>query len=530
MKVQMLIITALIISSFITLALALYALKKLRSNGSTAYILLMLSICIYSFGYAFELYNSTVEGIFLALKIEYLGIVALPVFWVILAIKYTGHGKKLTPFIYFLITIIPAITIVLVFTNNYHHLYYSRLEINNGGPFPLIAITKGIWYYITFVYNNIMILGGTVLFGFMMLRTTGTFRKQASIMFFSSLIPWVGYVLYLMDLSPYGIDFSPFFLTITGPLFALALFRYGMFDITPIARDTVFEEMSDPVIVLDNSYRIADYNKSVLTTYPQFSNDVIGTVIDELITENRVLIDQIHSRNSDAVEVVIENENGSVYYHSSITELYSSAKKKIGKIITFHDISVQKKMQRELHNLATIDKLTKLYNRRYFIKVSKNELKRARRYKRPVSFLLIDLDHFKKVNDIYGHQAGDEVLIHAAKIFAETLRDNDVVARYGDEEFTALLPEIDEAGAFQTAERLRTNLDALIITFKGSKIHITASIGISTCLSERYAMTDKNDILLEKLLSEADKALYIAKNNGRNRVVAYNYSSKEPLS
>ena len=186
MNVQILIITTLIVSSFITFALALYASKNLRANGSTAYVLLMLSICIYSLGYAFELYNSTVEGIFLALKIEYFGIVALPVFWVILAVKYTGHGRRLTPFVYFLITIIPAITIVLVFTNNYHHLYYSKLEINNEGPFPLVAITKGIWYYITFGYNNIMILLGTVLFGSMMLRTTGAFRKQALMMFISS--------------------------------------------------------------------------------------------------------------------------------------------------------------------------------------------------------------------------------------------------------------------------------------------------------------------------------------------------------
>lgn len=526
MNVQILIITTLIVSSFITFALALYASKNLRANGSTAYVLLMLSICIYSLGYAFELYNSTVEGIFLALKIEYFGIVALPVFWVILAVKYTGHGRRLTPFVYFLITIIPAITIVLVFTNNYHHLYYSKLEINNEGPFPLVAITKGIWYYITFGYNNIMILLGTVLFGSMMLRTTGAFRKQALMMFISSLVPWIGYILYLIDISPYGVDLSPFFLTITGPLFALALFRFSMFDITPIARYIVFEEMRDPVIVLDASYRIADFNKSARNIFPKLNNDVIGTDIDKLILENRKLTDQIYSSDADAVEVEMNVNGLDIFYTSQVTQLLSSSKKEIGKIITLHDIRTQKKMQQKLHNLATTDELTKLYNRRHFLKVSKSELIRSRRYKRPVSFLLIDLDHFKKVNDSYGHQAGDEILIQAARIFTETLRDNDVVARYGGEEFTALLPEIDEFGALQTADRLRENIAALTVSFNGNEIHITASIGISTCSNERYTTTEDDDILLEKLLSESDKALYKAKEEGRNKVVAYNLSSK----
>ncbi|MCK5200225.1 MAG: diguanylate cyclase, partial [Spirochaetales bacterium] len=88
------------------------------------------------------------------------------------------------------------------------------------------------------------------------------------------------------------------------------------------------------------------------------------------------------------------------------------------------------------------------------------------------------------------------------------------------------LPEIDEFGALQTADRLRENIAALTVSFNGNEIHITASIGISTCSNERYTTTEDDDILLEKLLSESDKALYKAKEEGRNKVVAYNLSSK----
>jgi len=525
MGVRLLILLSLIFSGIITLSLAVYASKKLNSTGSTTYMLLMISISIYTLGYAFELYNTTASGIFLALKIEYLGIVTLPVFWFILALKYTGYGKKATFLIYSFLFIIPLTTIIVLYTNNFHHIYYVEFIINREDPFFLATTTKGFWYYIHITYANILLIGGIILFISMIISSTGTFRKQALVMLIISLISWGGNILYLAGFGPYGIDLNPFFLTITGPLFALALFKFDMFNITPIARDTVFEEMSNPIIVLDNGYRVVDFNKGVLKIFPQFSNNVFGLEINELIPENIKLLKQIYSKKFDILEIVIENEGSSFYYNSMITELYSSSKKEIGKIINLHDISIQKKMQIDLHNLAITDELTKLYNRRYFIKTSKNELKRSRRYKRPVSFLLIDLDYFKKVNDTYGHQAGDEVLIQAAGIFIETLRDNDLIARYGGEEFTALLPEIDESGALKTAERLRANLEALTINFNNHKIKITASIGISTCLRKRYDSIDKNDILLEKLLSEADHASYAAKTNGRNRAVAYDYSS-----
>ncbi len=482
---------------------------------------LMIAISIYSLGYAFELVNDTVEGVFFALKIEYLGIVSLPVFWFLLAFKYTGYDRRANIFVHIFLFIIPLITIVLLFTNNIHHFYYSSLGINREGSFPIAIIIKGPWYYVHIIYTNILLVSGTVLFIRMIIQTTGIFRKQAIMMLIISLLPWIGNILYLMGFGPYGIDLNPFFLTISGPLFAVALFKYGMFNITPIARKTVFEEMRDPVIVIDNRYRIADFNKSALNIFPDFGINLTGLVIDELLTESKALITQIHSGSSDSIEVILEKENVPVYYHSTITELFSFTNKIIGKIITFHDISEQKRILRKLHNLATTDELTNLYNRRHFMKVSQNELVRSRRYKRPVSFLMIDLDYFKKVNDNYGHQAGDEVLIETAAVFKDILRDNDIVARYGGEEFTAMLPEINSAGAVLTAERIRKEIDEQKVSFRGIEIKITISIGISTCSVERYSTIENDDFLLEKLLSEADEALYTAKVNGRNRVVPF---------
>jgi len=175
------------------------------------------------------------------------------------------------------------------------------------------------------------------------------------------------------------------------------------------------------------------------------------------------------------------------------------------------DISTQKKMEEDLRVLATTDALTGAKNRRSFLHTADTELVRASRYAAPVSVLMIDLDHFKKVNDTHGHPAGDEVLRHFTTIVNEHLRATDVLGRIGGEEFAVLLPETDATGANSIAERIRLGLTEMVIPWEGQTIQITASVGIATL---GQCKTD-----IHGLLSCADKALYIAKTQGRNQVV-----------
>ncbi len=165
----------------------------------------------------------------------------------------------------------------------------------------------------------------------------------------------------------------------------------------------------------------------------------------------------------------------------------------------------------ELERLASFDALTGLYNRRRFEEAANAEIDRARRYGRPFSLLLIDLDHFKQVNDTRGHNAGDAALRQAARTLTEAVRTTDLVARYGGEELAVLLPETDAEEAWRVAERIRLAVGGTPVTHEGDIFTITASLG-----GAQYSIEDDG---LARLIGRADAALYRAKQGGRNRVM-----------
>lgn len=168
----------------------------------------------------------------------------------------------------------------------------------------------------------------------------------------------------------------------------------------------------------------------------------------------------------------------------------------------------------EVERLATIDPLTELINRRELFRRMHQEVARAQRTKRPLALLMLDIDHFKLVNDTYGHQVGDHVLTTVAGLCRTGLRTSDVAGRYGGEEIAILLPEIGDDGALRVAERMRTSIEALSVVVGGVAIQVTSSVGVAVTGPEK-------EYQIERLLSEADQSLYLAKQQGRNCVVPW---------
>jgi diguanylate cyclase (GGDEF)-like protein len=169
------------------------------------------------------------------------------------------------------------------------------------------------------------------------------------------------------------------------------------------------------------------------------------------------------------------------------------------------------KERKKLKHMADSDPLTGTYNRRYFFDSARHIHKQFRRYSRPYSILMFDMDDFKSVNDRYGHAAGDAVLCEVVQRLKEDIRDVDILARYGGEEFILLMPETRQEHAHRIAERLLTLIGEQPMLIGESAIHVTTSIGVAGILEEGEK--------LEDVIERSDQALYLAKGQGKNRVI-----------
>lgn len=168
-----------------------------------------------------------------------------------------------------------------------------------------------------------------------------------------------------------------------------------------------------------------------------------------------------------------------------------------------------------LYERATVDMMTGLKNHAYFQTRLKEEREKAQKRQLPLALLLTDVDRFKNFNDTYGHQAGDEVLKAVARVLIENSRKSDFAARYGGEEFCLVMPGADESLARETAERIREQIEGMVVQAEGQDLKVTLSLGISVYDPEVDGRTNKNMVL------RADKALYVCKRNGRNQVRSY---------
>lgn len=238
---------------------------------------------------------------------------------------------------------------------------------------------------------------------------------------------------------------------------------------------------------------------SVLDIDPRLSVEIWLAHWQKVKREGALQLESIH-RRKDGREIPVEIATNHIVfddceYHCAFVR----------------DITERKTLQAELEHQAHIDYLTGIANRRYFMELGEMELARAQRYGNQLSILMLDIDYFKKINDTYGHAAGDQILKKLGGLFTETLREIDIPGRLGGEEFGVLLPETGSDKAIEVAERLRAVIAESKITLEeGPQLQFTVCIGIVTL--------NRNDTKLDALLNLADKAMYRAKHTGRNKV------------
>ena len=277
----------------------------------------------------------------------------------------------------------------------------------------------------------------------------------------------------------------------------------------PVARDHIFENLNNGLLVTDSSHRLIDYNKSILAIFPELGEYRVGVSIKQIeLVNNEVQMD-LHQRLN--ISKTFETEiNGEKRFYNIQKNVIARTKQFYGgTIYIVADITEEKVLEAKLHFMATTDALTGIKNRRNVLDIGEKEIKHCARYKRELSVVFFDIDHFKKVNDAWGHLAGDKVLIEVTRTCTGQIRDSDSFGRYGGEEFVLILPETSYEAAVHVAEKLRRAIERTTVVFEQHKIHVTASFGVAFL---------ENGDALDDLFSRADQLLYKAKNTGRNQV------------
>ena len=446
------------------------------------------------------------------LYVTYGGVVVAPPALMLFAMQLSGIDQWLKP--PFLLTLCMASLLVLIalFTDPWHGLFFAGKQTEGIG----MILHGGPVFWAHIFYSYLLILIAFIVLVRRFRQTAGIYKKQIAVVLIGVGIPWLNSFVFVLGFSPFpNADNTPLSFSIAGLAFTWALLRYNLLDILPIARHVLIEKMSDGVIVVDAQNRLVDINPAAEQLLGLSNKSRIGEAVENVFStwpDNLDIVQAFYDVRETQAVVPIGKPPRS-YVDLKISPLYDGHQRFLGRLVVWRDITLLKKAQADLQEQAIRDALTGLYNRRYLDDTLERELARALRERQPVSFVMLDIDHFKGINDTFGHKEGDAVLQKLATLLLSHTRVDDIVCRYGGEEFLIALPNVNAEIAFQVAERWRRSFLGLTMPLAPVEIKFTLSGGIS-----EFPIDGDTK---EELISTADKALYRAKQAGRNRVVIW---------
>ncbi|MBN2751402.1 MAG: diguanylate cyclase, partial [Rhodospirillaceae bacterium] len=454
-------------------------------------------------------------------EMAWLGIVAAPLLWMMFVWTYCRRETgRHTPLIRSLIWGLSLTVWAVALSNDHHHLIYrtaTPIGPNLGTPIlydhgPLfIAITVPI--YLCMLFS----LGITITTA----RDASVIHRRHSFGFVVAvLIPLLGNLSYVTgQFYLFGFDPTPFCFLLTGAVFFWLVERRQLFSLLPIALRPLLNSLPDAILVLDDADRVVETNPAaqMLTIpAPQIGHllpDVMAAVLNPLLAyPDPDKVSEIHLNPDDrrCHEVRIRWLSHKTHRMGRVVVLRDiTHRKEIERCLT-EQLTANMKLQEQLRNQANRDPLTGLCNRNFLESVRDTLLTETRLGHESLAVAMIDLDHFKNLNDTWGHMMGDAVLRATAHFLETQARDDDLIIRIGGEEILILLPHTTAEQAEAGIERWRAAYCAQPMILRGQSIPVSFSVGI--------ASFPDNASTWDLLLSRADEALYQAKNAGRNRV------------
>ncbi len=267
-------------ASILSGMLAIHAWRHRQIAGALSLSILMALVAGWSLGYAFELGVTDLATKVFWGRLEYIPIAVIPLVWLLFAVEYAQHEVRSARKVLIGLSIAPVITILLQLTGDWHGLVWSSTRINSDGPFPILQVTYGPWFWVHTVSSYLLLLLGSLLMVQQIRRTNYLFRWRSVLLLSAVLLPWSGNAIYLAGVSE--LDLTPFAFMLTGLLLTWSIVGFRLLDLKPTAREVVLESMRDGVLVLDQQRRIVDLNPSAARIFGVTPVQVIGQAVERL--------------------------------------------------------------------------------------------------------------------------------------------------------------------------------------------------------------------------------------------------------
>lgn len=334
--------------------LALYIWQRFRTNGAQALAVLAGAVCLWTFGYFFELAAAGLDTKIFFARVQYIGIVLTPAAWLVFSLQYTGRLKALTRQQLAWLAIHPVLVVLLVWTNGLHNGIWREVGLASDGPFPVLDVTYGGLFWLHVLYTYTLFLLSTLFLLNMIARSMELYRGQASALLVSSLAPWVGNILFISDLSPY-LDPSPFAFVISCAALTWAIRRFGLLDIVPIAHERVISSLLDGIIVINADNKIVNINKAArqITGYP--TEPVIGKDIRQVLRAGPFRAGNHEVDQTIRTETLLDpGANQPRHLDIRISPIFDDRRVLKGRVVILRDISERKRIEHNLRRQALV--------------------------------------------------------------------------------------------------------------------------------------------------------------------------------
>jgi len=340
---------ALLVGAAVSGVLTYLAWRNRPAAGAEALAGLMLAVTEWSLGNVLELASESLPTKILWAKIQYPGIVCVPVMWFIFSLHYAGRAKWLPRQRIRLLFVLPIVTVVLTWSNEAHHLLWTDLSLVQTDSFVSLVTHYGTWFWVHSAYSYLLLTVGTVMLTRAFLRLPRLYLAQARALAVALLVPWLANVLYIFYLSGLGYpDPTPFSFILSGLALVLGLQRFRLLDLVPVARAAVVESMRDGVIVLDTVDRIVDLNPSAEGILGCVASEVIGRPISQVFSECFGLEQGCQSEALDDREIVLGEAEDRWCFHLQIGPLHKDNGHLAGRLVVLSDTTERRRAEDEL--------------------------------------------------------------------------------------------------------------------------------------------------------------------------------------